>query len=161
MFKWARKRGHFDGDNPFTDQARREGDPRRREREGAAVRPHAAAVVLGGGQHPGGARNARVLLALARAGRADAVQARSSSSRDEAVQARWSPSLPMAVQARFNPSLPTAADSPSTVRTAASTGRIGVGPAEILNLNVLTAKNLPIKTPSVDFRLVFCANKKS
>lgn len=29
MFKWARKRGHFDGDNPFTDQARREGDPKK------------------------------------------------------------------------------------------------------------------------------------
>jgi len=29
VFKWARKRGHFDGDNPFMDQARREGDPRK------------------------------------------------------------------------------------------------------------------------------------
>ena len=29
VFKWARKRGHFDGDNPFTDQARREGDPKK------------------------------------------------------------------------------------------------------------------------------------
>lgn len=29
VFKWARKRGHFDGDNPFTDQGRREGDPKK------------------------------------------------------------------------------------------------------------------------------------
>ena len=29
VFKWARKRGHFDGDNPFTDQGRREGDTKK------------------------------------------------------------------------------------------------------------------------------------
>ena len=29
VFKWARKRGHFDGNNPFTDQGRRESDPKK------------------------------------------------------------------------------------------------------------------------------------
>jgi integrase len=29
VFKWARNRGHFDGDNPFTDQARREADTKK------------------------------------------------------------------------------------------------------------------------------------
>ncbi len=29
VFKWARKRGHFDGNNPFTDQGRREADPKK------------------------------------------------------------------------------------------------------------------------------------
>ncbi len=52
---------------------RRGGHSRRREGAGPAVRPHATAVVLGPGQHLRPARHPVVLLAFARAGRADRV----------------------------------------------------------------------------------------